>query len=81
MTKYRIAIFAQNEYRAYLNEAGEKRARNSSLNGTWTLEELRDKNAAFRRLPEGPLKRMDVISLGHPHQGLYAVVQEVIGDE
>jgi len=81
MTKYRIAIRAQNEYRAYLNEAGEKRARNSSLNGTWTLEELREKNSMFRHVSEDSLVRMAIVDLSHPHQGLYAVVQEVIGDE
>jgi hypothetical protein len=83
MKKYRIAVFSKEEYRAYLNEAAEKRAKRHPLNGTWTLEELREKNAAFRNRPEGWEPRiaqnyLDQIDLYPPDQGLFVQVQEII---
>lgn len=85
MKKYRIVIFAHNKFQAYLNEQASKRAKACPLNGTWTLAELQEKCSGFRNWPEGWEPRVartyqDHIDLGWPHQGLYAVVQEVIGE-
>lgn len=85
MKKYRIAVFARNRNKAYINERESERAKECPLNGTWTLEELQEKNAGFRNWPEGwepriPRDYRDFIDLSWPHQGLYAVVQEITGE-
>lgn len=85
MKKYRIAVFAHPQDKAYLGERESQRAKECPLNGTWTLEELEDLNAGFRNWQEGwepriPRDYRDFIKLSWPDQGLYAVVREIIGE-
>ena len=77
MNTYKVHVFHYNQYRAYENDKALQRARNCPVKGTWTLEELRQKNAAFRPLSEESLVPNLEVRLYHPDQGLYAVILEV----